>query len=477
MSDFFLQYRRPEPITWVYLASLLSIGLFFVFHRLWSVRNLDLLLLLALAPGLVLVQEGRRMQATYESTTAGEHPPQAIPPTLNARPDTVIPEQSLPHGQWFVSLRSNVSAALLTPGEARDLERTGFLCLLGVQALLLLRMLLDPTMVRRPLLEPNLSVGGLIFITTALLAFMCANVLQAVPVAGSKLGPGYSLMGLLPNLSTLPDLVQGAVSAASSTTYLALARGLAIASQVAIIVGLWLVGYRHFGNMHGGAGAAALYLLTPYTAQMFARVDHALPAALLVWAILLYRRPFLAGVFLSLAAGLVYYPLFLLPLWISFYWPRGLSRFVAGVVITLIALTVLLAIGGPGEFVDRLQKMYGLVRPVMDDQQLQGLWGLGWNPIWRLPLLVAFFLLSALFIFWPAQKNLGTLISCSGALMVAAQFWHGFSGGLYIAWFLPLLLLTIFRPNLEDRVALKVLVDPGLPRRVAEPSSAELGAA
>jgi hypothetical protein len=43
-------------------------------------------------------------------------------------------------------------------------------------------------------------------------------------------------------------------------------------------------------------------------------------------------------------------------------------------------------------------------------------------------------------------------------VMVAAQFWHGSSGGLYIAWFLPLLLLTIFRPNLQDRVATKVVV-------------------
>jgi hypothetical protein len=41
--------------------------------------------------------------------------------------------------------------------------------------------------------------------------------------------------------------------------------------------------------------------------------------------------------------------------------------------------------------------------------------------------------------------------------MIAAQFWHGYGGGLYMGWFLPLLLLTIFRPNLQDRIALKVI--------------------
>ena len=34
-----------------YVSSLLMIGLFFKFSRLWSLRNLDLLLLIAFAPG------------------------------------------------------------------------------------------------------------------------------------------------------------------------------------------------------------------------------------------------------------------------------------------------------------------------------------------------------------------------------------------------------------------------------------------
>jgi hypothetical protein len=34
-----------------------------------------------------------------------------------------------------------------------------------------------------------------------------------------------------------------------------------------------------------------------------------------------------------------------------------------------------------------------------------------------------------------------------------------------MAWYLPLLLLTIFRPNLEDRVALSVLGEGWFPRR------------
>jgi hypothetical protein len=80
-------------------------------------------------------------------------------------------------------------------------------------------------------------------------------------------------------------------------------------------------------------------------------------------------------------------------------------------------------------------------------------------------VLVGFVALAASLALWPPQKNLGTLLSCSAALMVAAQFWHRNEGGLYMAWYLPLALLTVFRPNLEDRVALTVLGEGRFPPR------------
>jgi hypothetical protein len=43
--------------------------------------------------------------------------------------------------------------------------------------------------------------------------------------------------------------------------------------------------------------------------------------------------------------------------------------------------------------------------------------------------------------------------------MIAVQFWHANQGGIYLAWFLPILLLTIFRPNLEDRIASSAVRD------------------
>ena len=60
MSEILFQYHKVDPTTWVYLSSLLMIGLFFKFNRFWSVRNLDLVLLILLAPGLLDGERGPR---------------------------------------------------------------------------------------------------------------------------------------------------------------------------------------------------------------------------------------------------------------------------------------------------------------------------------------------------------------------------------------------------------------------------------
>jgi hypothetical protein len=178
-----------------------------------------------------------------------------------------------------------------------------------------------------------------------------------------------------------------------------------------------------------------------------------LPAALIVFAILFYRRPVVSGALLGAACGFVYYPLFLLPLWVSFYWQRGLFRFSASVFVVLIAMAIgLVSLPNSPGFLSDLQRMFGIIIPATTG--LLGMWDSnigGWDPSFRIPVLALFVVVSISLIFWPSPKNLGSLLSCSAAVMVACQFWHGYGGGLYMAWYLPVLLLTMFRPNLEDR--------------------------
>jgi hypothetical protein len=427
MREILFEYQM-HPTTWVYLSSLMIIGIFFKFHRFWSVRNLDLIALIAYAPGLLLVT----------------------------------------HGQ----------------------EPLGYVWLFAVNGFFLIRLLLDAVMIRRPLLEPNLSASGLTFTGAALLVFLMSNIINPnFPMSESDLagarrleqifarqespsgkgdlsyrGPGYPLFYLFASFANRAFVAADKTDTDKTDTEQwtrtrfedATARTTAILAHLALVAGMVLIGYRHFGNIHTGVAVASLYLLLPYTAQMTGRVDHVVPAALLVWAVAAYRRPLVAGILLGLAAGVIYYPLFLLPLWCSFYWRRGVIRFVLGVLLALVILVASLAItaGSLQSMVTQLEHMFGWMNPLQAD--LLGFWQYH-ESAFRIPVLAAFTVICASMALWPAQKNLGTLLSCSAAVMLGTQFWHAHYGGIYMAWYLPLLVLTIFRPNLEDRVALSTV--------------------
>jgi hypothetical protein len=566
MSEFLFHYRPVHPTTWAYLSSLLMIGLFFKFGRFWSIRNLDLALLISLAPGLLFVHFGDEQRneqqrelavvsqrladqaaaadafdpAIVPSDSAAtqldqpERPtgPELVPadpndgdgPVLNggaslipasegsvgvdsAEEDPAVESPGDPasddpasralvenasvvsDGQPTVGEEANAEMATVTPFMlGRKLRAFGFIWLLVASGLLLLRLLVDPAMVRRPLLEPNLSTGGLTFIGCSLFVFLMANVVGS-PVTEKDLqgprdahhllaglaepqdsadhefhGPGNAVLYLLPSLVTMPQNWGDTVEK-SEVGYLRMAKTMAILSHLAVVVGLVAIGYGHFGNIQTGIGAATLYLMLPYMAHMTGRVDHVLPAALLLWGVLCYRRPLPAGMFIGLATGVAYYPLFLLPLWISFYWKRGLMRFLSGVIsmLVVVAVSLIFVSSDLSSFLDNLRRMFGFWLPLTEG--LGGIWGLGWQPTYRWPVVAGFVALSGALAIWPVQKNLGTLLSCSAAVMVATQFWHGDGGGLYMAWYVPLTLLTIFRPNLEDRVALTVLGVGWFPRR------------
>lgn len=513
-----------SPTTWVHLSSLLILALFFKFNRFWSLRNVDLLAILLLAPGLVLLDYGQNKH---------------LPAT----------------------------------------EMVGYIWLFSVAGVLLTRMLLDPMMVRRPLLEPNLSLGGMIFLTVCLFLFLMAKVLTVEPsdenllasspttvkllkpmvdepkqvlpfpnslsdqfenqdqrpseqpdppadsqksehqennaaassativlppievdeavkasqAAGektadpaneksekkplseeaklSRLGPGYWLVRALPTLAT-PIYREDGQHPRTSAREKEIARNLLISRTVlivlhlAVVLGLVAVGYRHFGNLSTGVAAALLYLLLPYTTIYVGWVQHILPAAFLTWAIYFYRRPLVAGVFIGLACGTVYYPVFLLTLWISFYWQRGLWRFLSGYSALIGLLIIVTAFYATSftDFFDKFRLMSGFIFPT---DQPGGFWGLLDDNyrVYRITVLAAHIALCGSFALWPARKNLGTLLSCSTVVMLSTQFWAAFDGGISIAWYMPLLLLTIFRPNLEDRVALSVLPDSWLGTR------------
>jgi hypothetical protein len=504
-------YERIDESTWMYVSSFLILSFFFKFNRMWSIRNLDLFLIIFLAPGLLLIQSGRKehnwyriqqqqiqrheleMRSQRESQDSQDKKTQDRPIINQASfRQTVVPQSEIQSSDRIrngSAVTSDPAAIddeatdernLNEPGLAR--QRYGYYWMFSVGGLIMIRMLVDPLFVRRPNLEPNLSIGGMVFMGVSLLMLVLANVATYSPgeddIKGARnavkmlrleaasetedadlvqRGPGYRLLYLLPVLSTFENSDQiretGTDSASNKSRFVIASKSVAITSQVLIVLGLILFSHYHFGNFHAGVGIATIYMLLPYTAIFTGNVMHTVPAAMMVWALVCFRRPFLAGIFLGLATGVSYYPLFLLPLWLSFYWERGSRRMLAGFLtaIFLCVVGLFFTSSNLNEFVRQVQAMFAFWFPIMNN--LDGIWALGPNQIWRQPLLIAFVALCVSFAAWPAEKNIGTLVAYTAAVMAAVQFWHGFGGGLYVAWYLPLVLLAVFRPNVSGRIA------------------------
>jgi hypothetical protein len=68
--------------------------------------------------------------------------------------------------------------------------------------------------------------------------------------------------------------------------------------------------------------------------------------------------------------------------------------------------------------------------------------------------------------FWPSPKNLAHLYAVSAALIVGVQFIYADAGGIYVLWYLPLLLLVILRPGVTTLTASPANGDESLLKRM-----------
>jgi hypothetical protein len=400
-------YEVNAP-TWFYLSSLLILAVFYRFNRVWSIRNFDLLLLLSLSPGLLFVM---------------------------ARPAD---------------------------------SSFGYVWLFTVSAALLLRLWFDPVLTRRPRLEQNLNTAGLAFLCLSAIAFLTTKIITEEPHASavatirrsndlldrqdtsfreeisgetvpkSEAGPTGALLGV-----PVVPLAGGAERVA--------ARWLAIVAHGAVLLGLIFMGRWHFSDTSMGLAMATLYLLLPCTAYDVSRVNHVLPAAFLVWAVVFHARPVVAGCLLGFACGTLFFPVFLLPIWLAFYFKRGALKFSAALAVTITLLVASIALTSADSLSFTRQTFGSIdwsVLKFQSDEEGAGFWSL-YNPAYRIPVFSSFLVMLTVLTIWPLKKNLEHLLSHSAAVIVGTQFWYPHSGGVYILWYLPLMLLIVFRPRLS----------------------------
>jgi hypothetical protein len=429
LGSIFLDFHLPNATSWFYASLLIVLALFFRFSRPVSLRNWDLLLLFLLVPALLYLREAQETRRIAEAAVRIE----VAGRTAQAVSLLAIPGGGLDAGAALAGVgQVGADAALV---RAERAVWGAYLWLLLASGYFLIRCLLDVDLTRRPAFQPNLSLGGMAWLGLTMLVVL-------------------SLKTLIPPAEPVPESTSTSLVLERAATLLWMRDAFAIVCHVLVVAGLVWIGVRHFQNPAAGVGAALLYLLLPYTAYHVRELHHVFPAALLVGAVAAYRRPTVAGLLLGLAAGAVFFPLLLFPLWFSFYRRRGALRFTG-------AFTAMLAAVGACLWLD------GSLRPYLHEAMslpdwrawdfsarptAEGLWtGLDLHYAYRVPLFIAYLSLVIATAFWPAVKNLGHLIALSAALIIGVQFWYADAGGIYVLWYLPLLVLLALRPNLADR--------------------------
>jgi hypothetical protein len=434
-ASIFLDFNLPNAATWFYFSLLLAVALFFKFNRLLSVRNWDVLTLFLLVPGLLLVLEGHDLKRDAQAL----EPPAAV---LAGLPVAAGP----PAGGLLGGLGRQHAA------EAGRLIGWGYLWLLAGSAYFFVRCLIDLALVRRPTLAPNLNLAGLAWLAGALSVCLAAvAVRRAAPEEGPVGKPSPALEEAQRRAADFVRETTGEANGAATRFWVE--RGLAGACHLAVVAALILIGARHFGDLSAGMAAATLYLLLPYISFHVGQVHHVLPAALIVWAVAAYRWPVLAGLLLGLAAGTFFFPALVVPVWASFYWRRGERRFTAAFLtaaVLSLALTALF-LWSDGH----LSSVLPAVPRSLDWRfwrvpDAEGFWtGVHWA--YRIPVCIVYVAFVLTTGFWPLPKDLAHLLALSAACLIGLQFWYADRGGVYVLWYLPLLLLVVFRPNLTDR--------------------------
>jgi len=430
--DRILSGYAVDDSTWFYLSFFLIVTVYLRFSRIFSLRNADLVILLAISPGILLVRQG---------------------------------------------------------------SPSGFVWLFGLSGVLLLRLIADRFFTRRPRLEQNLNIQGLSFLGVVVFLFLAAiawnfrqlpdSTVQTVeaadrllkrqeapskpstPQPGSsddaKAGPAATVLAVpFVKLPELADKINPSPKAAAPAADYSIyaARLASIVAHLAVVLALIFIARWHFGDQQIGIAMATLYLLLPCTSYDVARVNHVLPAALILWAIAAYRRPAIAGGLMGLACGTLFFPVFLLPLWFAFYDRRGAIRF--GVALGMVAAVLVgsLALTSVDIASFRNQTMGAIDWNALSFRD--GDSGGFWRPeiaAYRIPVFVAFLVGASILSFLPRRKTLEQLIAHSTAIIVGTQFWYPQRGGVYSLWYLPLLLVVVFRPTLSH------LLPPDLARK------------
>ncbi|MEP3478027.1 MAG: hypothetical protein ABJZ55_02155 [Fuerstiella sp.] len=487
----FINISSPQ---WLVYSAVLLLAIFFRFSRVWSVRNLDLLLLLTLSGTIVVAAtlDPRATPAAADAITQSVS--SSTDPAEASNADNENSADDSTTAQTTDAAPPNLLAPSVDP-----VYRWVTVAGLIVSALLIVRLIFDESLTRRPRLEQNMNRAGLTFLLIpSFFILMTAVFLKDPPprnfvpfqTGDALLNKTESSVETVAAADTPPPVETIIAATAQKMAELSgqthqdevpsidsgaqnpnawLAQLIILFSHTAVVLGLLYIGRRHFNSVQLGISMCCLYLILPCTAYYVHRVGHVVPAACMTWAVASYRKPAVAGVLLGLSCGTLFFAIFLLPLWAVFYGRKGSVRFglsLAGVAAILFA-TLAWTSDTTSSFVSKLVvtanwsafRLFDAATPLPEHAVGQ--------MFLRFVLAILFFVMLVALTVLPRKRNLENLLASSTAVIVMAQLWYPDDIGSYILWYLPLFLLVMFRPRL-DRFVPPVIDEQSAATRLPE---------
>jgi hypothetical protein len=233
---------------------------------------------------------------------------------------------------------------------------------------------------------------------------------------------------------------------------------------------------RRYSGTDMALGVAAVWAASPFVIGLggdvavvggLRYISHTAPSALTLAAFLLLPFPFAAGAVLALAAGSLFYPVFIFPAWLGWYvwrdWRMALRFGIGFAAISAVLGAVVLSFTSPSADQSAIglffESTFGHQEGTATGQyggSMFGFWGT--NPrasaLMQQPVVGSSFALRPIFLlygvlvaasFFLARGRTGPqLAAVTAAVTAGLQLWKTHGGGTYVAWYYPFLLIGVF---------------------------------
>ena len=193
-------------------------------------------------------------------------------------------------------------------------------------------------------------------------------------------------------------------------------------------------------------------------------ISHVAPTAAVLLALATIDRPLISGILLACAAGLLFWPAFLFPLWFAWRaWRRdGTLQFTIGYAITglvIVAIVVYFThdtvLGSVRLFIESTLEHQEGFGKLQYGNSANSFWTthpslaavlqrpvFGSTSLFK-PTFIAFGMLCLAAAYWARGRSIAQLAALTAMLGSAFQLWKTHATGSYVEWYLPFLIIAL----------------------------------